>query len=74
VTDLWTRVQGLALRLPGSGKRSVSVVHYHETGEFIATACVNVPTGSGVAECAAATGRTWEGALEALEARLKGLG
>lgn len=74
MTDIWTRVQGLALRLPGAGKRSVRVVHYHETGEFIATACVNVPTGSGVVECAAATGRTCEDALEALEARLKGIG
>lgn len=74
MSDIWTRAQGLALRLPGAGKRSVRVVHYHETGEFIATACVNVPTGSGVVECAAATGRTWEDALEALEARLKGIG
>ena len=70
IDDLWTRLAALALRLPSVGKRSIRVTRM-ESGEFIATACVNVPTGSGVAECAAATGRTWEGALEALEARLK---
>jgi hypothetical protein len=69
---LWDEAAALALRLPGAGKRSVRVTRC-ESGEYVAAACVNATTGSGVAECAAATGRSADEALAALRDRLRGM-
>lgn len=69
--DLWTRLAGLAMRLPGVGKRSIRVTRM-ESGEFCATAQVNITTGEGSVECACAMGPTQEAAMLALEARLLG--
>ena len=63
--DLWQQAAGLALRLPGRGKRSVRVTRC-ESGEYVAAACVYTTTGEGVEECAAATGATADAALAAL--------
>jgi len=43
-----------------------------ESGEFCATAQVNITTGTGSVECACAMGPTQEAAMLALEARLQG--
>jgi len=70
--DLWTRLAGLALRLPGTGKRSIRVTRM-ESGEFCATAQVNITTGEGSVECACAMGPTQDDAMRALETRLSGM-
>lgn len=70
--DIWMRLAGLALRLPGNGKRSIRVTRA-ESGEFCATAQINITTGAGSVECACAFGPTQEDAMAALETRMTGM-
>lgn len=67
--DLWLRLAGIALRLPGVGKRSIRVTRM-ESGEFCATAQINITSGEGSVECACAFGPSQDTAMAALEARL----